>query len=103
MELKGETDCIYKSVSEPVILKTGKTTIKIDPELKLDEGGRGCSLEPDVVVWNPWVTKSAKMGDFGDEEWRQMVCVEPGHVSDMCTLRPFQTLFLKQTLAVVGE
>ena len=100
MDIKAETDCIYKSVSRPVTLKTGNATIKINPQLKLDEGS---SLLPDVVVWNPWVTKSAKMGDFGDEEWRQMVCVEPGHVSDMCTLRPFQTLFLKQTLAVVGE
>ncbi len=30
----------------------------------------------DAVVWNPHIVKAAKMADFGDDEWRQMVCVE---------------------------
>ena len=29
-----------------------------------------------AVVWNPWVEQSAEMGDFGDEEYKQMICVE---------------------------
>lgn len=29
-----------------------------------------------TVVWNPWVAKSAKMSDFGDSEYRNMLCVE---------------------------
>ncbi len=34
-----------------------------------------------TVVWNPWVEKSAKMGDFGsDTGYRGMVCVESGNV-----------------------
>ena len=28
------------------------------------------------VVWNPAAAKAQRMGDFGDEEWRDMVCVE---------------------------
>eukprot|EP00948_MAST-09A_sp_MAST-9A-sp1_P000540 g540.t1 len=35
----------------------------------------------DVVVWNPYINKSKRMGDFGDDEWQEMVCVEPGCVS----------------------
>jgi D-hexose-6-phosphate mutarotase len=29
-----------------------------------------------TVVWTPWEEKADKMGDFGPDGWRQMVCVE---------------------------
>jgi D-hexose-6-phosphate mutarotase len=33
-----------------------------------------------TIVWNPWIDKSIRMPDFGDEEYLQMVCVESGNV-----------------------
>jgi glucose-6-phosphate 1-epimerase len=33
-----------------------------------------------TVVWNPWIDKSIRMPDFGDEEYLTMVCVESGNV-----------------------
>ena len=33
-----------------------------------------------TVLWNPWTDKSAKMEDFGADEFRHMVCVESGNV-----------------------
>jgi glucose-6-phosphate 1-epimerase len=32
---------------------------------------------PDAVVWNPWAAKAQSMSDFGDDEYKCMVCVEP--------------------------
>jgi glucose-6-phosphate 1-epimerase len=35
-----------------------------------------------TVVWNPWIDKARAMPDFGDDEWRDMVCVETANVGD---------------------
>ncbi len=34
-----------------------------------------------TVVWNPWIEKSIRMQDFGNEEYKEMVCVESGNVA----------------------
>lgn len=42
-----------------------------------------------TVVWNPWIGKSKRMPDFGDDEFSEMVCVESGNVgSNAITLPP---------------
>ena len=35
-----------------------------------------------TVVWNPWIAKAKSMADFGDDEYKQMVCVESGNVAE---------------------
>jgi len=35
-----------------------------------------------TVVWNPWVEKAHSLADFGDDEWKQMICIETSNVSD---------------------
>lgn len=41
-----------------------------------------------TVVWNPWIDKSKRMPDFGDDEYPQMVCVESGNVAKNQTTLP---------------
>jgi glucose-6-phosphate 1-epimerase len=35
-----------------------------------------------TVVWNPWVEKSQRMPDFGDQEFQHMCCVETANVGE---------------------
>jgi len=42
-----------------------------------------------TVVWNPWVDKARRMADFGDDEYRRMVCVETANAGeDAVTVPP---------------
>lgn len=42
----------------------------------------------DAVVWNPWIAKSQRMPDFGDDEYLRMVCVETGNMATRVHLAP---------------
>jgi D-hexose-6-phosphate mutarotase len=53
-----------------------------------------------TVVWNPWITQSKAMTDFGDEEYKKMVCVESGNVAkNNVTLSPRRRAFLRVKLS----
>merc|ERR1712174_52016 len=43
---------------------------------------------PDIVVWNPWVEKAKRLSDFGDNEYKEMICVETGHIKPAIRLAP---------------
>lgn len=87
-----ETDSIYQNV---------------DSDRLIQVVGKGKPLHtvkrenlPDAVVWNPWVDKSAGMGDFEPKDgFKNMVCVEPGHVSDFVVLPPGQKWSAAQILS----
>lgn len=57
-----------------------------DYRLHDEAGGRrlritstGC---PDVVVWNPWVDKTARLADMPVDGWQHMVCIECASLRD---------------------
>lgn len=52
------------------------------------------------VVWNPWSEKAKAMADFGDEEYKNMICVEAGHVSKRYVLKPSEQVTMGQTIIV---
>ena len=64
---------------------TGASTAA--PALAANRGrGRRIIIEKSgsatMVVWNPWIAKSAAMPDFGDDEWPGMVCMETANAHD---------------------
>jgi glucose-6-phosphate 1-epimerase len=60
----GETDRVYTYSGETQIQDGNRS-------LRISQHGAA-----NTVVWNPWITKSKAMPDFGDDEWMRMCCVE---------------------------
>ncbi|KAG8391908.1 hypothetical protein BUALT_Bualt01G0235900 [Buddleja alternifolia] len=56
---------------------------------------------PDTVVWNPWEKKSKAMADFGDEEYKQMLCVDGAAIERNIVLKPGEEWTGRMELAAV--
>jgi D-hexose-6-phosphate mutarotase len=69
------------SEMERVYRDTTATVEIVDPGLsrviRIEKSG-----SMSTVVWNPWIEKSKRMPDFGDDEYPQMLCVESGNIGD---------------------
>lgn len=53
-----------------------------------------------TVLWNPWIAKAQQLPDFGNDEYCNMVCVEPGNVaSNKIALHPGESSSLKVKLS----
>ena len=90
IKIAGETDRIYVDTSGSVDVLDSKLRRKI----RIEKSGSAST-----VVWNPWITKSHEMPDFGDEEYRQMLCIESGNVTgNKIVLPPGRSSVLKAVL-----
>ena len=67
-----ETDSVYLDTPHAVELEDAalRRRIRVSKENSLA-----------TVVWNPWAEKAKAMADFGDEEWKRMVCIETCNVA----------------------
>ncbi|QKE39534.1 D-hexose-6-phosphate mutarotase [Ferrovum myxofaciens] len=75
-----ETDRIYLGATQDILIE--------DPlmkrQIRITKNGSAST-----VVWNPWIEKSAKLGDMGEEGYLHMVCVENANAAeDVITLAP---------------
>ena len=80
LHLTGEFDSVF--------CDTQATCRVIDPDM-----GRQISVaktgSDSTIVWNPWISKSAKMQDMADHEWPQMLCIETANAGhNIITLKP---------------
>ncbi|KAL5168015.1 Hydroxyproline O-galactosyltransferase HPGT1 [Glycine soja] len=65
----------FESEVDRVYFDSSNIVIVLDHEKKRTFVIRKEGL-PDVVVWNPWERKSKSILDLGDEEYKQMLCVD---------------------------
>lgn len=68
-----ETDRIYQGDAREIRIKdtAWNRTIQLR-----SENSRS------TVVWNPWIAKSQRMPDFGDDEYLRMCCIETANVRE---------------------
>jgi glucose-6-phosphate 1-epimerase len=90
-----EVDRLYSaSVCDCVISDTG-----FGRKIRISKAGSRTT-----VVWNPWIAKSAKMPDYGDNEYPEMVCVETANAaSDSVTLKAGETHRMKAIISSRNE
>ena len=86
-----EVDRLYSgSVCDCVISDPG-----VGRKIRISKAGSRTT-----VVWNPWIAKSAKMPDYGDNEYPEMVCVETANASsDSVTVAPGKTHRMKTIIS----
>jgi D-hexose-6-phosphate mutarotase len=68
-----ETDRIYLDTTADCLIN--------DPGMgrRIRIGKRGSRA---TVVWNPWIDKSRRMGDMGERDYLNMLCVESANAAD---------------------
>jgi glucose-6-phosphate 1-epimerase len=69
-----------------IAFETDRAYLTSEPELELDDPTlrRRIRISKEnshtTVLWNPWSEGARKLPDLGDNEWRQMFCVEASNV-----------------------
>jgi glucose-6-phosphate 1-epimerase len=84
--LDREVDRVYLDVSKPLLLWEPARHLAIEAE-----------GFPDVVVWNPWIDKSAALDDMPPAGYRQMLCIEAAAVARPVELEAGAVWFGRQT------
>ena len=87
IRISSEVDNIYLEARGAVEIHDRKLRRKI----LIEKSGSAST-----VIWNPWTSKAQQMPDFGNEEYRNMICIESGNVGlNRVDLPPGRTAVLK--------
>lgn len=68
-----ETDHIYTDVKHELIIDDPTLNRKI----KITSSGNNSA-----VIWNPWIDRSAKIGDLDDHDYSHFICLEISNATD---------------------
>lgn len=58
---------------------------------------------PDAVLWNPWDKKAKAMPDFGDEDYKIMLCLDSASIETPVSLKPGDEWKGRQELTAVSS
>lgn len=87
-----EVDRIYLDTTDECLILDEA----LDRQIHVDKLG-----SKSTVVWNPWIDKAARMGDFPDDGYKTMVCVETTNAAtDVCRVPPYGEHTLTQMIRV---
>ena len=87
--IQEEVDRVYSYPSDTITLLDGESKVNLQ-----QEGSHS------LVVWNPWIEKSAQMIDMSAEGYRSMVCLEIANArEDARVLKPNETHILKAIIS----
>jgi glucose-6-phosphate 1-epimerase len=116
VEVHGLEGCRYRTKVEdpPENRQEGPITIAAEVDRVYTDTTAECAIEDPglrrririakegsrtTVVWNPWIEKSRRMPDFGDEEYHGMLCVETANAGkDVIALEPGESHSLCATI-----
>ncbi|MEM7627365.1 MAG: D-hexose-6-phosphate mutarotase [Planctomycetota bacterium] len=85
---QGDAPITFTAETDRVYQNTPATCVLHDPAMK-----RKITVEKlgslSTVVWNPWIDKSKRLSDFGDDEYLGMCCIETANIAEHAvTLAP---------------
>ena len=85
----GEVDRVYVHPEEKSALGV-KIGVGEGKAIKMEAMGEinESPVPVSCVVWNPHIKKAKGMGDFTDEQYKDMICVEPGLLGHQPILNP---------------
>ncbi|MEE9529563.1 MAG: D-hexose-6-phosphate mutarotase [Syntrophobacteria bacterium] len=90
VSVKSETDRIYLDTKADCIIEDSG----MHRSIGISKNGSRTT-----VVWNPWIDKAREMKDFGDGEYKSMVCVETANAgTDVISLAPGDTHTLESII-----
>lgn len=95
-----EVDRIYsppegKSKLE-VKICSGQDGSELSLEASATDGKKDIPVS--AVVWNPYIEKAQRLGDFDNEEYHDMLCVEPGLLNGLDALAPGEEVSFEQNV-----
>jgi glucose-6-phosphate 1-epimerase len=77
---RSEVDRIYQASPDTVVVSDRA----LGRQISVSKSGSAAT-----VVWNPWIEKSQRLGDMGNEGYRRMVCVETANAGgDVVHVQP---------------
>ena len=86
LTISGETDRLYLNLGD---------------RLSIEDPGWGRRIEiqtahsASAVIWNPWIEKAARLSQFDDDAWPQMLCIETARVWDnLLSIAPGDTAYM---------
>jgi glucose-6-phosphate 1-epimerase len=72
-------DITISSATDSAFIGTQSDVDLIDPKLSRHIRMKTANSLT-TVVWNPWREGAARLGDLGDGEWTQFLCVEASNI-----------------------